>query len=190
MQETHVLVELGQEVLLLFGGAGVVLTAFCVFLSNYVANRTIEGRKAELNQELERIKAELSKETETHKLKLKKLELLFNKELDAAGDFLKAYREIRPSYSDPDMDRDDVCSDVVHRLDKIETDLNSFVVKHGAVITTSAREQLYECILLASNYKFGMVEEGQLFDEAKNKAGELLEKLGTIEEQLIAALRT
>jgi hypothetical protein len=35
-----------------------------------------------------------------------------------------------------------------------------------------------------------MVEEGQLFDEAKNKARELLEKLGTIEEQLIAAVRT
>jgi hypothetical protein len=43
---------------------------------------------------------------------------------------------------------------------------------------------------IGSNYKFGMVEEGQLFDEAKNKARELLEKLGTIEEQLIAAVRT
>src|SRR5208283_75917 len=112
---------------------------------NYVANRTIEGRKAELNQELERIKAELSRETETHKLKLKKLELIFNKELDAASEFMKTHREIRPSYSHPDMDWDDASMDVLQRLDKIEIDLISFLVKYGAVITKSAREQLYEC---------------------------------------------
>jgi hypothetical protein len=185
MQE---LSELAKSIFTFVGG-GAAATAVLAFFANFFVNREIERQKAALNNELERLKAELSKEAETYKLSLKKQELIFNKELDAASDFMKLHRQIRPTYSHPDMDWDDACADVAHRLGKIETDLESFLVNHGAVITTSAREMLAECILLASHYKFGGIEEGQLFDEAKNKADELLDKLREIEKQLIAAIR-
>lgn len=197
MQETYPLFELAKAIFAFLGG-GVAATAVLAFFANFFVNKEIERQKATLNRELERLKAELSKETETHKLSLKKHELIFNKELDAAGDFMKLHRQIRPTYSHPDMDWSDACADVAHRLDKIETNLETFLVKHGAVITTSAREQLNHCIVLASHNKFGSFEGeqigdllgNQLINEARNKAGELLETLPKIEEQLIAAVRS
>ena len=192
-RETHSLLETAGATagaVLTFFGGGVAATAVLGFFANFFVNRVIESKKASLNQELERLKAELSKETETHKLRLKKQELIFNKELEAAGDFMKLHREILPTYSHPDMDWDDACGEVAQRLSKIETDLDSFLVRHGAVIRTSARKLLSECRSLASNYKFGCIEEAQLFHEAKTKAGELLEKLSKIEEDLIEAVQS
>ena len=164
-------------------------TAVLAFFANFFVNRVIERQKASLNQELERLKADLSKETETYKLRLKKQELIFNKELDAANDFMKLHREIRPSYSFPHMEWDDACEDVAQRLNKIETALESFLVRHGAVIKTSTRKLLSECHSLASNYKFANIED-QSLDKAKTKAGELLETLSKIEDELIEAIRS
>jgi len=192
MQETHPLFEQAQAIFTFIGG-GVTATAVLAFFANFFVNKEIERQKGALNKELERLKAELSKETESHKLSLKKQELIFNKELDAAGDFMKLHRQIRPSYSHPDMDWDDACMDVANRFEKIESDLNSFLVKHGAVITTSARKLLDNCIALASHNKFWSFEypdEPQGSAIAKKKAGELLDELGKIEEQLIAAVRS
>lgn len=189
MQEAHLLFELAQSIFSFFGGAAAA-TAVLAFFANFFVNKEIERQKADLNKELERLKAELSKDAETHKLNLKKQELIFNKELDAAGEFMKLHRQIKPAYSHPDMDWDDACADVAHRLDKIEAILESFLVKHGAIITTSARALLTEGISLASTYKFDSIEEGQLFHQAKTKAEDLLNKLDKIEDQLIASVRS
>jgi|SRR5208282_4089485 len=186
MQETHPLFELAQSIFSFLGG-GVAATAVFAFVAHFFVNKEIERQKADLNKELERLKAELSKDAETYKLSLKKQELIFNKELDAAGDFMNLHK---PAYSVPDMEWDDACADVARRLGAIETSLESFLVKHGAIIITSARELLKDCILLASWYKFDGIEEGQLFDQAKTKAGDLLNKLDTIEDQLVAAVRS
>jgi Tfp pilus assembly protein FimV len=148
MQETHVLVELGQTVLLLFGGGGVVLVAVCGFFAKFIADRTIERRKAELSQETERLKAELAIETETHRLKLKKMEILTNKEIEAAGEFISLHRNIRPSYSYPDMDWAEALEEVATEFGKIERLLGDLLVSYGAVIETTARQDLVECTTL------------------------------------------
>jgi hypothetical protein len=189
MQDTHTLFALAQSIFSFLGG-GVAATAVFAFVVHFFVNREIERQKAELNKELERLKAELSKDAETYKLSLKKQELIFNKELDAAGDFMILHRQIKPAYSVPDMEWDDACADVARRLGAIETRLESFLARHGAIIITTARELLKDCILLASWYKFDGIEEGQLFDQAKTKAGDLLTKLDTIETQLVAAVRS
>ena len=43
---------------------------------------------------------------EAHKLRLKKSEMLFEKELEAAKTFFALRKKIRPEYSHPDMDWD------------------------------------------------------------------------------------
>jgi hypothetical protein len=192
MPESHPIFEQAQAIFAFLGG-GAMATAVLAFFANFFVNKVIERQKGALNKELERLKAELSKEIESHKLSLKKQELIFNKELDAAGDFMKLHRQIRPSYSHPDMDWDDACADVANRFEKIESDLNSFLVKHGAIITTSARKLLDVCIGLASGTKFWDFEypdEPQGSAYAKNTASKLLDELSKIEEQLIAAVRS
>jgi hypothetical protein len=172
-----------------FIGGSVGATAAIAFLANHYASKAAEKHKATLNEELEKLKNDLSKEAETHKLSLKKQELIFNKELEAASEFMRFHRKIRPTYSHPDMDWDDACEDVVQRLGSIETDLENFIIMHGSVITQIARDMLNECITTASHYKFAAIEEQQLVSEAKKHAGELLIKLTKVEELLILAIR-
>src|ERR1035437_2678428 len=91
MQET--LFQLVQAIFAFFGG-GVAATAVVAFSANFFVKKEIEKQKAAFNKELE-----------THKLSLKKQELIFNKELEAAeaaGDFMKLHRQIRPSLSSGD----------------------------------------------------------------------------------------
>jgi uncharacterized small protein (DUF1192 family) len=195
MSQTLIL-DVGKSVLAIFGGGGVVVTLASAYFSKLMAERTIEGRKAELNTELERtkavlnaelerLKAELSKDSETHKLKLRKMELLFNRKLEVTQEFLETNRKIRPTYSHPDMDWHEACQQVAEEFGAIETELSNFMVKNGVILVASDRNELAECIQLASLHKFGLAEGGSAAKEAFEKAGELITRLGVLETQLL-----
>lgn len=191
MPDAQVILELGNKALLALGGGGVVVIAVCAYISNYFANSSLEKRKSELGRETERLKGELAQEAETHKLALKKQELIFNKEVEAASAFIKMHREIMPKYSHPDMDWDDACEQVASEFGKTEGKLEQFIVEHGAIVIPDAREMLSELKTLSSHHKFhGYDDENEIITpDAKKKAGELIEKLVLIEEKLIKSVR-
>lgn len=84
------------------GGVGSLIVGLSAFFAKIFADRSIEKHKAALGHETERLKSELAKETETHKLRLKKQELVFNKQLEAVSEFIELHRTIMPRYSFPD----------------------------------------------------------------------------------------
>lgn len=191
MPTTEVVVSLGSSVIALLGGGSVVLVGICAFVSKFVADRTIEGHKAALAIELERVKNELAKETEAHKLKLRKAELLFDRELEATSEFSALYRKIRPDYSRPDMDWADACGIVAGTFSSIEKDLEGYLTKHGSVLTAGIRAKLREGVTFASHNKFGAYEmpEDQAGASGMAAAGKLLDSLELVEEQLFQLVR-
>jgi hypothetical protein len=202
VSEHDVMASLVYKIVLLLGGGGAVLIAVIAAIwatvSAVITSRMIEDRKAELARELETTKAELghdleryksylSQETETHKLKLKKSEIPFNKLIDSAGEFIQLHQSIQPTFSYPDMIKDEAIEEVAGRFDRIEKDLKAYMAKNGAVIPRYSRNHLAECIELTSAYKFGMSEGGYEAATAK-KAEELLESLAKVEQDLIEAV--
>jgi hypothetical protein len=191
-----------NKVVLLLGGSVAVLisigAAIWAFVSAVAASRMIERRKAQLNTELERTKAELtrelegfkadlSRESEAHKFKLKKLEIIFNRELEAAGEFLKLHQEIEPRYSHFDMGWEDATQEVAESFGTTENKLQTFMAKFGAVLDAPVRKSLDECISTASSHKFDFREGDER--GARAKAEELLKKLAVIENDLLKAVR-
>ncbi len=191
MPTSEIVVSFGSSVVALFGGGGVVLVAICAFISKFIADRTIEGHKAALNAELERLKNELAKESELHKLKLRKAEILFDRELEAVAEFGTLYRQIMPRYSHPDMGWDDACDDVASRFTTIEEQLENYLTKHAPVLTEALREKLHHCKTTASHNKFTEYEmpQDQAAATIKAAAGELLEELKNAESGLFALVR-
>ncbi|MBB2823282.1 UNVERIFIED_ORG: hypothetical protein GGD59_006588 [Rhizobium esperanzae] len=191
MPTSEVVISFGSSVVALLGGGGVVLAAICAFISKFIADRTVEGHKATLNAELERLKNELAKESELHKLKLRKAEILFERELEAVAEFGTLYRQIVPRYSHPDMDWDDACDNVASRFPTIEEQLENYLTKHAPVLTEALREKLRHCMTMASHNKFSEYEilEDQAAATSKAAAGRLLEELVDIENGLFALVR-
>lgn len=175
----------------LLGGGSVILVAICAFASKLVADSTIEGFKATLNAELERLKNELAKESDLHKLKLRKAEILFDRELEAVAEFGTLYRQIAPTYSHPDMDWDDACNDVAKRFSTIEQQLENYLTKHAPVLTEVLREKLRSCTTKASHNKFVGYEmpEDEPTATAKAEAGRVLDELQIVQTGLFAMVR-
>jgi uncharacterized membrane protein YgaE (UPF0421/DUF939 family) len=213
MQTTELVVSFGYSVLALLGGGGAVLVGVCAFLSKYMADRSIEkhkaelnagienqkaalnqqieGYKAELNTQLERVKSELTRESEVYRLKLRKAEILFDRELQAVSDFGVLYRRIRPEYSRPDMEWEDACDAVAERFSTIEDQLEEYVTTYGAVLTEELREILRRCTTYASHNKFGAYEmpEDQASYQARKAAGQLLDELANVEKALFELVK-
>jgi hypothetical protein len=188
------------------GSIGFVLIGACAWAGRYFANRAIDTRKAEFERQLERtkselsqeleitknrlsaeaekIRAELSREADTHRFRLKKLELLFDREVEAANKFLQLHRAIRPMWRHPDMDWSDAVREVTDQLAKTETQLSAFLVEHGTVMAASARVALQKAIKTASNHKFDADVEYQT-----NYLEGFLEELAEVERELLAAVR-
>jgi len=133
----------------LFGGGAVVTIALAAFVSKFMADRSIESHKAELGRETEKLKGELAKETETHKLNLKKREILYQKEIEAASAFIALHRFIEPKYRHPEMDWDEALDDVVESFSDTENRLRKYIAEYGAALSTDNRNQINSCMMMA-----------------------------------------
>lgn len=168
------------------GGPSVIATA----IATLVSSRLLEGYKAKLGQETERLKGELAMETETHKLKLKKMEVLFGKQLDAVKDFIALKQKIYPQYSHPDKDWDEACDEVARELSSIEKMCDAFTRDYGAVLTLDVREKVAEIHSLASIHKFAVGGPAYgSFPDALKAAGDILHGLSALEELMIKKIQ-
>jgi hypothetical protein len=150
--------------------------------------RELEDKKGEIARELELLKGELTRDTETYKLKLRKQELFFAKEVEAASAFIELHHELRPPISSDDMEYEDACIELAGKLFAVEGELKRFRVKHGAALSADVRRDLDDLIATVGHAKFGELEYNSTLPPMK-AAAEVLETLGNIEERVLAAIR-
>jgi|SRR5579864_92347 len=188
MTEAEVWAILGKALALL-GGVGVVAGAVAAFVGKFFADRSIEGHKAALTQETEKLKAELGKDTETHKWNLKKKEILFQKEIEAASEFFELHRKLEPKFRHPDMDWYEAAEDVIESFSESEDKLAKFIAKHGPVLSAKNRSALDECKRLASIHQFAK-STGGITKEDENAAERFLKLLDEVEARFVKELRS
>jgi hypothetical protein len=168
-------------------GVSAVAAAVGGFVGKILADRSIEKHKAALGQETERLKADLGKDAETHKWKLKRKEMLFEKEYAAASEFFEIRRRIEPRYSYPDKEWHEALDDVIEGFGKSDGILRKYIARHEPVLRPKNREELDRCQQLAENYQYskhdGDVKGGEVAAE------EFLKKLENIERRFAVEVR-
>jgi hypothetical protein len=172
-----------------FGGGAVVTVAIAGFFSKFMADRSIEKHKALLGRETERLKGELAKETETHKLALRKRELLYQKELDAASAFIALHRRFEPKYSFPNMDWHEAMDEVVDGFTDTESKLRKYIAEYGAALSPENRAQIDVCMSIASNHQYAKHEGDAELKVAMLAAENMLAQMKEIEKRFLSEIR-
>jgi hypothetical protein len=176
--------ELSGVILGLLGGGATIVFGFSSWLGRIWANQLMARDTAKYAEELASLRNSLTQETERYKIKLKKSEFIFQKEFEAASEFVAMLREISPSHSRPLMDFDGACDDIAQDFHKIEVALGIFLSRNGAVLQRDAKEAIYLCIAIAGETKFEITSP-DVPRVANQAAGELYNKLQEVEQYLL-----
>lgn len=147
-------VTTGLKAVAALGGVAAVAGAVAKSVSDHASKKWLQENKGKLDEALETHKAALAKETEAHKLTLKRQELLFARELEAADAFMAVWRKIWPQSSRPNMDWHEACEDVALRLGTVEKLLEDYLERHSVAIGTSVREKIEKAHSQAASEKF------------------------------------
>ena len=154
------------------GGASIVLLGLSGWIGKILSDRIVERAKSELQRELE-----------SHKASLRKSEFLFEKQYEAASEFIALRQSFLPAYRFPDMDWHDACEDMARNLDKIAGGLKQFVSKHAVVMKTDSVDELMRCVGIAEENQFGVTRD-EVSAEAVSAVETLWPKLEDVERVL------
>ena len=132
---------------------------------------------------LERAKHEIQQEIESYRTKLKKSEFLFQKEFEAASQFISLHHSFLPRYLHPDMDWYDACLDFARHFSEIEKKLEQYRATHGAVLQQDALDHLAKAINTAGSGKF----ENES-DLVYKLAEQTMKELEAVEDELRKAI--
>ncbi len=177
--------EVGGAVMLSLGGASALLFAFSSWLGKVWAERILSREKAKYAEQLEEFKKKLTLETESHKVRLKKSELVFAKEFEAASSLVSLIKDLAPTYSHPQMDWYDACDDMARSFGKTEKLLRNYIRTTGAVLPTEVKKLIAECEGIAAESNFDVID-GNVSESANAAANELYEKLQLAETAMLA----
>jgi hypothetical protein len=180
--------EIGGAVMLSLGGASALIFAFSSWLGKVWAERILSREKAKYAEQMEEFKKKLTFETESHKVRLKKSELLFAKEFDAASSLVSLIKDITPTYSHPQMDWHQACDEIAHSFGKIEGLLRNYIRTNGAVLTAEIKKLIAECEGIAGENNFDVVD-GDVPESANTAADALYKKLELAEAMILAQVR-
>lgn len=183
------LFELAGALIASIGGGAALILAFSSWLGKVWASRILEAEKANYARELEGLKSRFLADTERYKTSLKKSEFIFQKEYEAASEFVGIVRSIRPTFAHPDMDWYEACNLIALSFEKHEETLERFLAKHGAVLSETARTRLGRALSLASDGKFHTGSGPDLDPQVNKLADEFYDELATIEKELISVVR-
>jgi hypothetical protein len=184
IMEIKEIIAISGTILASLGGGVVIVFAFSNWLGKVWANRLMEKERAEHNEELERLKSKFLKETESYKIKLKKSELLFEKQFEAASEFVALFRSFMPAYSFPHMEWEDVCNHFVRISENIERDLDKYLSRHGAVLGGDVVDKISSCIGISGEIKFG-AKSPDVSGHSMSEASRLHDELEKTEELLL-----
>jgi hypothetical protein len=169
-----------------FGGISVVTVGIAAYISKWIADKSIESHKAQLGQETERLKGELAKENESHKFALKKLEIRFNRQIEAALAYSKVYKKLEPRYSHPDKDWDEVLEEVLESFTDISAKLSHYLAEHSVFLSETNRKDIEKCESIASNHQYTFHGAGPYSrNDSKAEAAAVLKLLKKVKDRFI-----
>ena len=158
------------------GGGGAIVLGLSNRIGRILGDRYVEKLKHEIQQELE-----------SYKTKLKKSEFLFQKEFEAASQFMSLRRGLLPPYWFPEMEWDDACEDFARKFDEVEKELERYRATHGAALQQDTLNRLSSAIDKASLGKFQVKKDVVLY-EGRDLAGQVMEELEKVEKELHEAV--
>ena len=170
-------VTIGAFIIASLGGGGAIVLAMSNWFGNILETRYVE-----------RLKQEIQQEVESYRTKLKKSEFLFQKEFEAASQFMWLRRELEPRYRFPDMEWYDACREFAAALEKVERELEKFVSMHGAALKQEVLDDLSSAIAAAGHGKVAVAYNTENPKAEVSVANRILEKLSTVEEKLRSAV--
>lgn len=176
-----------SEVLLAWfkSGYGVIFVATISFFSTVVSAWSIEWAKTSF-----------SKKVENHKLDLRKLELIFEKRFEAAGEFSKLNREINPPQS-PGYDIETAISVICVSFPSIIDNIRKYDQKYSFILTDEIRILVKKSIDISLDHADEAIVTHQKEDgyditpsnESQVGANELRSNLASIEQLWLAEFK-
>ena len=170
------LVTIAATFIVSLGGGGAIVFGLSNWIGRILADRYVEKLKHEIQQEIE-----------SYKTKLKKSEFLFQKEFEAASQFISLRRGLLPKYRVCDMDLEDAYEDFAVKLDLVEKELNRYMATHGAALKQQPLDRLAGAIAEAASGKFEVSRDG-VSTQGLNTAGKVIKELEGIEKELREAV--
>jgi len=168
-----------------------ITIGIAAFVSKGVADRSIEKHKALLGQETERLKGELSKETESHKFSLRKKEILFGKEMDAASAYFDLYAKLEPRYSHPDKGAAEVIEEALENFGSMSSKISGYLAVHGVFLSEENRKDLEDVEQTSAWHQYTHTGRGD-FTEADSslQAERVLKVLKIVRGRFVDELRS
>ena len=171
------------------GLSSVILIKLSSWLGKIWAERIMSEEKNKYDQQIEDFKNRLSNESEQHKTKLKKSELIFSKEFEAASALVALNSDVLPIRNDSEMDWYDACDEIVRNFKKSEIILNQYLKHHGAILPAGVKQLIRICFNIESNYKYQ--NTGNDISHQANEAADMFyEQLNKAEYEMISHIQT
>lgn len=171
------------------GGGGIIVAGLAQYVGKIWAERIAERLRSENAKDLERVRSDFLKELEGYKARLRKSELIFEKEVEAASAFVAMVNSIYPEHSRPEMDFHDACDDIAMSFSAIEGQLKSYLLQYGAILVESDRGVLEQAIVCAADGKFEIADPEEVSMRANQLAEKLYGLLRKLELSLISRVR-
>jgi hypothetical protein len=141
------------------GGVGVVSAGVSAWIGGIVSSRVIQKQKAKLDEQLETHKDMLLREADRNRLLLKRQELMFERELAAAIEFLKVQANVVPDTWAPDLDWYDAQERIAENLISHDQALKKLLDQHSVSLSAEARKLIGSAKSAANSGSFGVAQE-------------------------------
>jgi hypothetical protein len=181
--------KISASIIATLGGGSLIIFGLSSWLGKVWANRLMEKDKSKFLTDLENLKNGLVNETESYKIKLKKSEFLFEKEFEAASELTAMIRSFLPPLRDQSMDWYEACVEIAQTFPHINNSIDSFLSKHGAVLSEEQKELLTNSVGLVSYYSHE-TQQDDISDEANRAADKVYNNLLKTEKSLVKQIRS
>lgn len=141
------------------GGIGAMSAGISAWIGTIVSSRVIEQQKAKLNEQLETHKDALLREADRNRLMLKRQELMFERELAAAVDFLKVQASVVPDSWAPDLDWYDAQERIAEKLFSHDRELKKLLDQHSVALSKEARKLIGSAKATANSGSYEVAQE-------------------------------
>lgn len=121
---------------------------------------------------------------EMHALKLRRSELLFEKEYEAACALVALLRQYQPTFHHPTMSWQDACDEIACDFANIDNALGVYLARHAAALPDSVRALIGEAIGLTREHRF-KISGPEVPASANKAAAAVYDRLWKAETELL-----